>query len=94
MHIPIVKVQDSFCEQLLLHFVIYPNILYIIEDDKQQENENLCALCQAKWSSYVINEKEAHMENKIEHSFFFNCSSSQQNKEDYLSKSCKESLPW
>lgn len=32
------------------------------------------------------------MENKIEHSFlFFNCSSSQQNKEDYLSKSCKES---
>lgn len=80
MHIPIVKVQDTFCEQLLLHFVTYPNILYIIENDKQQKNENLCALCQAKQSSYVVNEKEAHMENKIEHSFlFFNCSSSQPN---------------
>lgn len=32
------------------------------------------------------------MENKIEHSFcFFNCSSSQDNKKDYLSKSYKES---
>lgn len=48
MHIPIVKVQDSFCEQLLLHFVTYPNILYIIENDKQQKNEHLYALCQAK----------------------------------------------
>lgn len=33
----IVKVQDSFCEQLLLHFVTYPNILYIIDNDKQQK---------------------------------------------------------
>lgn len=44
----IVKVQDSFCDQLLLHFVTYPNILYIIDNDKQQKIKKLCALCQAK----------------------------------------------
>lgn len=69
--LPIFKVQDSFCEQLLLHFATNPDSLHIKESDKQQGKMKMYVPCNiARESSCVVNEKGTHIENKIEQFFF------------------------